>query len=147
MKINIDIDNQLTETEITINCSQMTPDIEKLISMIRIMNKQVTGTKDGETFLLDARSLFYAEVVDKKVFLYTADMMYETNLKLYELEEQLVEVGFFRINKSGLVNLKNIISLKAEFDRKIKVTLKNGEKLVVSRQYAEDFKKRLGVKK
>lgn len=147
MKITINTDNHISDTEIVINCNQLTLEIEKIISMIRILNKQVTGINDGETYLLDVQSLLYAEVVDKKVFLYTSDKVFETNLKMYELEEQLAEVGFYRINKSSLVNLKNISSLKAEFDRKIRVTLINGEQLIVSRQYADDFRIRLGVKK
>jgi len=147
MKITINTDTHISDTEIVINCKQLTPEVEKLISMIRILNKQVTGIKDGETYLLDVQSLLYAEVVEKKVFLYTSDKIYNSNLKLYELEEQLEDVGFFRINKSCLVNLKNVSSLKADFDRRIKVTLNNGEKLIVSRQFADDFKKRLGVEK
>lgn len=146
MKISINTDAQLSETEIVINCNQLTADIEKIISVIRIMNKQLTGINDGETYILDVQSLLYAEVVDKKVFLYTSDKIYTTNLKLYELEEELVDVGFFRINKSCLVNLKNVSSLRAEFDRRIKVTLINDEKLIVSRQFADNFKRRLGVK-
>lgn len=147
MKISINTDAKINETEIIINCNHLSPDIEKIISMIRILNKQVTGVYAGETYILDVQSLLYAEAVDKKVFLYSSDKVYETNMKIYELEEQLTEVGFYRINKASLVNLKNISSLKAEFDRKIRVTLINGEQLIVSRQYADDFRRRLGVKK
>lgn len=147
MKITINTGTTISDTEIVINCNKLSPDIEKIISMIRILDKQVTGIHNGETYVLDVQSLLYAEVVDRRVFLYTSDRIYETNLKLYELEEQLEDVGFFRINKSCLVNLKNVSSLKAEFDRKIKVTLNNGEKFIVSRQFADDFKRRLGVKK
>ena len=74
------------------------------------------------------------------------DDMYETDLKLYELEEKLEESGFFRAGKSCIINLKYIKSLRADFDRRIKVRMENGEQLIVSRQYAETLKKRLGVK-
>lgn len=42
--------------------------------------------------------------------------------------------------------LRYISSLKSDIDRRIQVTLNNGEKLIVSRQYAEQLKERLGVK-
>ena len=55
------------------------------------------------------------------------------------------ENGFFRASKSVLVQLRHIKSLKNDIDRKIRLTLENGEQIIVSRQYAEDLKKRLGV--
>lgn len=74
------------------------------------------------------------------------DSVYETNLKLYELEEQLAKADFFRANKSCIINFRKILSLKTDFDRQIRVTLINQEQLIVSRQYAEYVKQRLGVK-
>ena len=60
-----------------------------------------------------------------------------------------VHIGFFGLRnagKSSLVQLKYIKSLKMDINRRIKVTLENGEQLMVSRQYADELKKRLGVK-
>ena len=60
-----------------------------------------------------------------------------------------IQIGFFgrrNAGKSSLVQLKYIKSLKMDINRRIKVTLENGEQLMVSRQYADELKKRLGVK-
>ena len=46
-----------------------------------------------------------------------------------------------RISKSCLVNLLQIKSLRNDVERKIRLTLKNGEQIVVSRQYADEMKK------
>jgi len=145
MKIRINTNENIHETEIAITCNHLTPEIEKLLSMIRMMNKQITGIKDGETHIVDVHQVMYIESVDKKTFLYTLNGVYETNLKLYELEDQLSDVGFIRVSKYCIINLKDVTSLKADFDRRIRVTLNNDEKLLVSRQYADVFKKRLGV--
>lgn len=145
MKVSINTDQQYKETEVVINCQNLTPNIERLISLLRIMDQQLIGIKNGETHILDTEQVLYAETVDKKLFLYTSDGIYETNLKLYELEEQLAGVGFLRINKSTIVHLAHVKSLKADLNRKIRVTLNNGERLVVSRQYADSFKGRLGI--
>ena len=40
---------------------------------------------------------------------------------------------------------KVIKSLKNDVERKLRLTLENGEQIIVSRQYAEELKKRLGV--
>ncbi|MBP1756299.1 MAG: hypothetical protein H6Q59_2697, partial [Firmicutes bacterium] len=39
-----------------------------------------------------------------------------------------------------------INSLRADVERKIRVTMSNGEQLIISRQYADYVKERLGVR-
>ena len=143
MKITIQTSETIAETEIAITCHSVTPEIEKMISTLKVLDKQLVATKGNETFFLILSELLYMETVDKKTFVYTAKHVYETEMKLYELEEQF---GFFRSGKSCIINLKYVRSLKAEFDRRIRVTMDNGEQIIVSRQYADELKKRLGVK-
>lgn len=146
MKIIIHSDENIAETQVTISCNHLTAEIEKIISILRMMDKKLTGTKDGETYLIDADKVLYIDTVDKKTFIYTMDSVFETNLKLYELEEQLAGANFFRANKSCIINFRQIVSLKSDLDRRIRITLTNKEQLIVSRQYAENVKQRLGVK-
>lgn len=145
MKITINIDEKTDETEILINCNQLTGDIENIIATLRIMNQQMTVMHDDENYLLDVNKISYIETVERKTFVYTEDEVYESKLKLYEMENRLCQCGFFRVSKSCLVHLKFIASLKNDIDRKLRLTMKNGEQIVVSRQYAEEMKRRLGV--
>ena len=78
--------------------------------------------------------------------LFRSKQVYESYHKLYELEEQLAEYMFVRISKSGIVNLKNILSIKAYINRRLLITMSNKEQLIVSRQYAGRIKTLLGVK-
>ncbi|MDD5930230.1 MAG: LytTR family DNA-binding domain-containing protein [Spirochaetales bacterium] len=78
--------------------------------------------------------------------MYTEDGVFETSLRLYELEAMLAKHNFFRVNKSTLLNLNKIESLKSDIDRRIRVTLKNGYQLIISRAYAEEFKTKIGVR-
>lgn len=145
MKIEILIDEEISDMKITVTCKQLTPNIEKLLATLRMMDNQLTGNKDGETYLLDIKKIIYIESVDRKCFIYTSDEVYESDFHLYELEEQLEEYGFLRVSKSFLIHLHNIHSLKTELNRKIRITMTNGEQIIASRQYAEELKKRLGV--
>jgi len=144
MKININIDSSYTETEITINCAAMSDELEKVIVSLRALDFNLTGAKDGQTYILDASKILYVDTVDKKTFLYTKSDVYETNLRLYELEERLPANDFFRAGKSSIINFNRIKSLKSDIDGKIIVVMENNEKLVVSRQYATFIKNKLG---
>lgn len=146
MKISIEIDEKYTDTEIRVGCRRLTPELEKMIAMLRMLDMQLTVEKDGVTYLLDVDKVLYVEAVERKTFVYTGEEVYESGLKLYELERQLEDCGFFRASKSCLVHLKRIASLKADINRRIRVTMKNGEQIVVSRMYAEELRRRLGLR-
>lgn len=145
MKISININESAPDTEIAITCSQLTPEIEKILATLRILNQQLMVTKGEETHILDVSKIIYIESVDRKTFVYTPQDVYESKLKLYEMEERLCACGFFRVSKSCLVHLRYIRSLKSDVNRKLRLTLESGEQIMVSRQYAEEIKIRLGV--
>lgn len=146
VKITVHTDAEEKEINIHVTCPGMTPEIERILSMLHMLNKQLVGHKEGEMHLIEAADVLYIDTADKRTFLYTKNEIYETELKLYELEEQLKDADFFRANKSCIINFRHIASLKSELNRRLLVTMTNGEKLIVSRQYAEYVKEKLEVR-
>ncbi len=146
MKIEIDIDEKYSDVEVDIKAPRLNQDIEKLISLMRMINMQIVVKKDDETHLLDIEKILYIETVERNTFVYTEDATYESDLKLYEMEQELLEQSFSRISKQSIINLRKVKSLKADINRKIRVTLVNGEQIIVSRTYSEALRKRLGIK-
>ena len=146
MKIEIDIDEKYTDLGVKVTAPDLTPDIERIISLMRMMDMQIPVKRDDETILLDIDEILYIEAVERNTFVYTKDSTYESALKLYEFEQQLPEKDFIRISKQSILNLRKVKSLKTDINRKIRATLLNGEQIVVSRTYAEDLRKRLGIK-
>ena len=145
MKITININEEVKDTEIVIHCNSLSPEIEKILATLRILNQQMMVIKENETHILDVAEIIYVEAIDRKTFVYTTKDIYESKLKLYEMEEQLCRCGFFRASKSCIVQLRKIKSLKNDVERKLRLILVSGEQIIVSRQYAEELKKRLGV--
>ncbi len=146
MKIEIDIDEKYQEMKMIIQAPQLTQDIEKMVSLMRMINMQIGVKYEDEMHLLDTDEILYIETVDRRTFVYTEDKIYESELKLYEMEEKLLERDFLRVSKQSIVNLRKIKSLKAEINRKIRVTLENGEQIVVSRMYSDELRRKLGLK-
>ena len=143
MKIILNQDPSFPETEVTINCPQADEDILRLVAMLRIHQKKLVGTLEGEQHLLDVRDILYIDTVDKRTFLYTGKAVYESALRLYELEEGLRNLDFFRIERSTIVNFYRIRSIRPELGGRLLVTVDNGERLYVSRQYAAGIKEKL----
>lgn len=132
--------------EVVVTCNKLSPKVEKILAALRMMDCQLIGKKDNEIHILDIAHIIYIESVERKCFVYTANDVYESDFPLYELERQLAEYGFFRVSKSFLIHLPSIQSLKADMNRRIRITMANGEQIIASRQYADGLKKRLGVK-
>ena len=144
MKITLNQDPAFPETEIIINCPQADEDILRLVAMLRIHQHKLVGLWQGESHLLDIRDILYIDTADKRTFLYTREKVYESALRLYELEERLESSDFFRASKSLIINFNQIQSLKPEFGGTMQVTMSNGERLTISRQYAKTVKEKLG---
>lgn len=85
MRISIEEGEQYAETEILIRCRKTDPELVKLISLLQVFDRKLTGIREGQTFLLEAADILYIDTADKKTFLYTAGEVYETPLRLYEL--------------------------------------------------------------
>lgn len=145
MKITIQENSLCGETEVSIQCREANEEVLRILATLRAFDKKLMGTKDGKTFIIEAPKVLYCESVDKKTFLYTQDEVYETSLRLYELEERLSSVSFFRASKSVIININKIKSLKPDFGGKLDVTMVTGEKLSVSRQYTQNLKQKLGI--
>lgn len=145
MQILMEENAGVEETQVIIRCRQADAQVQKLLASLRAMEQKLTGERGGQTFLLDFSEVLYIDTVDKKTFLYTADGVYETPLRLYELEERLRGHDFFRAGKSVLVNFGSIQSLRPDLGGRLRLTLRNGEAVYVSRQYAPRLKKRLGL--
>lgn len=145
MIIRICEDPETMDTEVVIRCRKTDEKILKIMATLRAFDDKITGIKNGETYILEAEKILYIDTADKKTFLYTRDEVYETALKLYELEERLASNDFFRASKSSIVNFNEIQSLRPEFGGRMILTMTNGEKMVVSRQYSGIIKEKLGL--
>lgn len=144
MRVSIKKDIE-SGTAVEIHCREITPETERLERYIRRFDERIIGSSEGQAHTIALEQILYIEAVDKKTFLYTAEHVYETDKKLYELESLLDEKTFFRCSKSVIVNLNKITKLKPEVTRNILATLTNGEVVVISRRNVKQLKALIGL--
>jgi DNA-binding LytR/AlgR family response regulator len=138
--LTVNESNNYDEVEITINCPQIDNQLERLIKQINQVNIAITGTRDGRTYSLLVDDTYYIESIDNRSFLYNEKNVYESDLKLYEIEKILAGTYFIRVSKNIIVNTAQIDSVKALFNGKFEASLTNGEKVIVNRHYVKSFK-------
>ncbi len=145
MKITILEKGPDEEEEIIVKCDYLDENITRLLNQFKAGKSKLSFYKDSQIVLLEQSEIFYFESVDDKVFAYTADSVFETKSKLYQLEEELPATVFFRANKAVIVNLDKISSLSPAFGGRFEAVLQNGYKVMISRNYLARLKEILGL--
>ena len=145
MKLTIDKNELYLDPEIIVKCKEIDDVLQDIISYIGIADKKMIGEVDGELFFIPLNNILYFESVDKVVYIYTDKQVYRSSAKLYVLEEQLAETYFARVSKTTILNLKKLNSVRSAKNAKLEGLLINKEKILISRQYVTEIKKRLGV--
>ena len=59
VKISININENFSDTEIVINSGALTPEIERIIATLRILDQQITVIKNDESYILDVAKIVY----------------------------------------------------------------------------------------
>lgn len=143
MKVQIKEDSGTTFVEI--HCADVTDEITRLERYIMRYSSSIQAKDQTGTLNVPVENILYIESVDKRTFIYTHKSVLMTDKRLYELEEILDKKDFFRCSKSVIIHLNKVVRLKPEITRNILATLVNGETVVVSRRYAAELKKLLGI--
>lgn len=145
MKITIETPREGEEDEIIIRCANLDEKTMQLIYSLKSDQDVLMGYQEEKIMRIASKDVDYFESVDNKVFAYTRHGVYEIHKKLYELEQEYGGSDFLRISKSTIVNLSKIAYVKPIFNGRFEAKLKNEEKLIISRQYVLDLKKKLGI--
>lgn len=145
MKISIENIPEGSEPEIIIKCNEPDESLLQLIYSIKSSSKKLIGFTDLQMHIVNPKDVFYFESVDNKVFIYCKEKVFQSRLKLYEIEIEYENGDFFRASKSTILNISKIESVNPIFYGKFEALLQNGEKVFISRQYVPIFKKKLGL--
>ena len=129
------------EDELILRYQRLNGEVEAVLQFMNAPPKKLIGTKDDTQAVIDFADVLYAETVDRKTFIYTADDVFRSELTLAQLEEVLNTVNFFRCAKSMIINIDKISTLKSLASNRIDAALVNGEHIIISRTYASEFRK------
>ena len=145
MKIKLETDSDLKETEVVIRCQEFDEETERLLSTIRLFANTIIGKKENKTFIIKPEDICYFDTQDNKVLLYTCDSVYETQLKMYEIEEKFINAGFLRVSRYSIINLRKVSYLEPLFNGRMEAVMKNGDHVVITRLYISALKEMRGM--
>lgn len=130
------------DEKVIIECMEITPEVEDIRAYAAGKGAEIWGTTDSrrtERFRLE--DVYYFEALDEKLFAYTGEQVYEVKMRLYEAERAFERFHFVRCSKSVILNLLLLEGISPALNGRFFAHMKNGERLMISRQYAGEMKR------
>jgi len=143
MIVKLEQDLSIEEIEVHIKYAAMTKDVERIATMLKSATTRIKCSDDNREKLVSVSDIYYFESVDKKTFVYCEKDVYRTELRLYQIAEDYAHLGFMQISKSCILNIKTLDSITPLPSSRMEATLKNTERVYVTRKYLGNIKRAL----
>lgn len=150
MKIKIEIGDELSEDEVVIRCKVLSEDImciqKRIVDAVNSRMK-LEVSKGGKEYYITIDEILFFETDACGVLVHTANHIYETKYRLYELEN-LLPGNFLRVAKSAILNTGRIRAINKNITGASEVEFSGSNKKVfVSRNYLKVLMTKLEEKR
>ena len=109
--------------------------VEKLF----VNGMMLVGKKEKVSQLISPTEIYYLEVVDRHLYAYLEQEVWQLEGGLQEVVDRCREYGFVRIGKSMAVNIGKVKNIVSDINARIKLGLSNGEIVIMNRAYKKEF--------
>ena len=118
---------------------------EETTNLAREINGKIAIQADERIFVITLSDIIYISVDNGASHIITKQQQIDTNETLTHLESRLNSTLFFKIHRSFIVNREAIQEVQPWFNHTYQVTVKNGDKIPVSRSYVKQLKEEIGL--
>ena len=133
----------LESPEVKISYQEMTEEVKRVAGFVRSVSQTICCKKDNEKYVIPVSDIYNVESVDKKTFVYCEEEIFQSNYRLYEIEELLSDSGFVRVSKATILNIEKLTGIKTMVNSRLEAMLSNGESVCVTRKYLKEIKEAL----
>lgn len=105
----------------------------------------VTGFSENKYAVMEPKDILYLEAGIEGLLSFTNTKAYSMKETLQYYEALWTEKGFFRVNKSQLVNLYHVKEIVPWFNSRYVLKMNNGHELEVSKIYAKKLRSLLKI--
>ena len=127
---------------VTIEYPEYTESVKGLVKKITDLDISFSAFADDAQIRIAISDVYYIENVERKVFLYTEKDVYRLNASMAQIEEIAKDSDLVRISRICIMNTSHLTGIRQLKNSHLEATLDNGEKLIVSRKYLHDIKRR-----
>ena len=147
MEIRVLEEKNRSKIEVTILSGPSDNRVSKIVRQLQMVDGKlagyIPGTIERRVVLLTDIAWIETGSTTALIHLVTGEVLESTN-RLSWLEEAFKDIEFIRISRQELVNLDHVTAVSPAGSGRILLSL-GEKKLVVSRKYAPEFKRRIGI--
>lgn len=136
-------ENPDAELTVTVEYPNQNSQVSRIIQKMKTEERFLIGSENGRTCKVLVPDIFYIESVDKRTFMYTKEKIFRSEKRLYQLERELKEYDFVRVSRTCLLNVNELVHIRMLSNSRLEAELSNGEKIIVSRTYISEIKRKL----
>lgn len=138
VKVSYHKDALLKEDRVEVSYREENGQIEIIRNFLSSM-QSITGRRDDMVCVLQPGSIYYLEVVERKLFAYQASEVYQLEYSMKRFMECFEAEGFVQISKNTIVNLYRVRQVKTDLNMRMKLVMDNDEMLILNRTYKKNF--------
>ena len=138
VRVNYNKDISLQEDKVDIHYREESEQLEIIRNFFSSL-QSITGKKDDEVCILHPGSIYYLEVVDRKLFAYQVGEIYQLDYSMKQFLDCFGANGFVQISKNTIVNLYRVKKVKTDLNMRLKLVMDNEEMLILNRTYKKNF--------
>ena len=127
---------------VTIEYPEYTESVKGLIKRIESLDVNFSVTSEDGQIRIPRSDVYYLEIVDRKAFLYTGKDVFRLDASMQEILDITVDSDLVRISRTCILNTSHLTGIRQLKNSHLEAALDNGEKLIVSRKYLRDIKRR-----
>ena len=142
--MELEIQHRPGDVRVIVQGPEDSPELRQILALLQNGADRLWLTDDRqETVSICPQKILWAETVEEKTFVYTAEAIYRAACSLTALELRWGGWGLFRCGKSTVVNLNAVQRLCSRPGGRIEAILPTGEKIMISRRYAPALREKL----
>ena len=127
---------------VTIEYPEYTESVKGLIKGIESLDVSFSVISEDGQMRISRSDVYYLEIVDRKAFLYTEKDVFRLNASMQEILDIAADSDLVRISRTCIMNTLHLTGIRQLKNSHLEAMLDNGEKLIVSRKYLRDIKRR-----
>ena len=144
MKVEFNIDPNLSEEKAEFWLKKMTSKIKRITNELTSKQDFLWGYQDGDAYAIKFSEILVIQVEDEKTMSCTEGDVYIFKGRLYQVEK-LLPSNFVTTSRSSIVNYHFIDHLEIISSGNIDAILENGLRIQVARRKIKVLKERLGL--
>lgn len=119
------------ELTVTVEYPKENSQVQRILNKIKSEEQFLIGSEHGRDYKVFIPDIYYIESVDKRIFIYTRDMVFRSEKRLYQLEKELKVYDFVKISRTCLLNINELVHIETLANSRLEAKLSNGEKVIV----------------